>query len=65
MIDYTEVTEDGFTRACFTEEGNYYEIQISGVPEADIQEFLAQEVQSIKISLMSIEEIEAMHDAES
>jgi len=65
MIDYTTVTEDGFTRACFTVDESYFEVQINGVSEDDMQEFLAGEVQNINMFIMSSEEIEAMQAAEA
>lgn len=65
MIDYTKVTEDGFTRACFTVDETYFEIQINDVLEADMQEFLAGEVQNINMFMMSSEEMEAMQAAEA
>ncbi len=65
MIDYTTVTEDGFTRACFTVDESYFEIQINGVLEDDMQEFLAGEVQNINMFMMSSEEMEAMQAAEA
>ena len=55
MIDYTTVTEDGFTRACFTVGESYFEVQINGVSEEAMQEFLAK----------AVEEMQAMQDAES
>jgi hypothetical protein len=65
MIDYTTVTEDGFTRACFTVDESYFEVQINGVSEDDMQEFLAGEVQNINMFMMSSEEMEAMQAAEA
>jgi len=65
MINYTTVTEDGFTRACFTVDESYFEIQINGVSVDDMQEFLAKEVQNINMSMLSIEELEAMQAAEA
>jgi len=65
MINYTTVTEDGFTRACFTVNESYFEVQINGVSEDDMQEFLAEEVQNINMSMLSIAEMEAMQAAEA
>jgi hypothetical protein len=65
MIDYTTVTEDGFTRACFTVDEAYFEVQINGVSEDDMQEFLAEEVQNINMFMKSSEEMEAMQAAEA
>lgn len=65
MIDYTTVTEDGFTRACFTVDETYFEVQINGVSEDDMQEFLAEEVQNINMFMKSSEEMEAMQAAEA
>lgn len=55
MIDYTTVKEDGFTRACFTVDEAYFEVQINDVVQSDMQEFLVNKV----------EEMQAMQDAES
>lgn len=65
MINYTTVTEDGFTRACFTVDESYFEVQINGVSEDDMQEFLAEEVQNINMFMKSSEEMEAMQAAEA
>jgi hypothetical protein len=42
----------------------YFEVQINGVSEDDMQEFLAEEVQNINMSMLSIAEMEAMQAAE-
>ena len=44
---------------------SYFEVQINGVSEDDMQEFLAGEVQNINMFMMSSEEMEAMQAAEA
>lgn len=65
MINYTTVQEHGTTRACFSIEGTYFEVPIDNVPPEHLQDYLQAEVNTFQMSIMSIEEMEAMHDAEA
>ena len=50
MINYEEIKDEGVVRAAFNFNGEYFEIPINDVPEADIQEFLQSALESLLLS---------------
>lgn len=51
MIIFETKTDEGLTKAYFTYEDAYYEIDITDLPEEDIQERLASEIDIMKTQM--------------